>query len=500
MTYKKLIYQTCMALELVYLGIFINNLAKEINMSDISFLQQVDKAFDDAAKYTNISDDILNQIKRNNSVINISFPIKRDNGRIEIIEGWRAQHSHHRTPCKGGIRFAEIANEDEVKALAALMSYKCAIVDVPFGGGKGAIKINPKDYSESELERIVRRLTFELHKHNFIGSGIDVPAPDMGSGPREMAWIADTYKSLTNDINGSACVTGKPVAQGGIRGRNEATGSGVAYGLKEFFSCKEMYSQYNLEGGLENKSVAIQGFGNVGYHSALFLSQMGARVIAIGESDGMIYNDNGFDIKELRDYREKHTTLKGYPGGKFDEDINAILYCDCDILIPAALEGQITNENCERIQAKFIAEAANGPVTYEANKILFNRGVVILPDVYLNAGGVTVSYFEWIKNLSHIRFGRMENRFNQKTYKNIVSLLSNVTGNEIKEDLIKEFSHHSDEENLVASGLEETMVNSLHQIFNICKENDFKIDLRCAAFINAIEKIARAYEDNGIFP
>lgn len=469
-------------------------------MANLDFFKQVELSFEEACKYVDYKEDLLEQIKSNNALIHLKFPIKKDDGSIAIIEAWRAQHSHHRLPCKGGIRYATIANEDEVKALAALMSYKCAIVDVPFGGAKGAVKINPKDFSVAELERITRRMTFELYKRNFIGPSVDVPAPDYGSGAREMAWISSTFQSLSNDLNSSGCVTGKPVTQGGIRGRSEATGMGVAFGLREFCNSKDFMQKLGLSVGLEDKTIAVQGFGNVGYYSACFLSGMGAKVIAVSEFEGVISNPEGLEIKALLEHRKEHGSIENFKGGSFSKDRDSILTLDCDVLIPAALEAQITSENHKDIKALIIAEAANGPVTFEASSELFKRGVAIIPDIYLNAGGVTVSYFEWIKNLSHIRFGRIQNRYDQKSFSNMTRLVSEVTDKDISDDLIKKFSTSGDEQNLVASGLEETMVTSFEHLTQICAKHDFKIDLRTAAFICAIEKIALSYEEGGIFP
>ncbi len=467
---------------------------------DLKFFKQIELYFDEASKYIDCSPDILKQIKQNNAIIHLNFPIKRDDGSVAVVEAWRAQHSYHRSPCKGGIRYASIANEDEVKALAALMSYKCAIVDVPFGGAKGAVKINPKDYSEAELERITRRLTFELYNRKFIGPGIDVPAPDYGSGPREMAWISDTFKSLSNDLDDVGCVTGKPVTQGGIEGRIEATGLGVAIGLREFCTSDELMNKFKISSGLKGKRIAIQGLGNVGFYSALFLSEMGAKVVAVSEFEGVISNAKGLDVKSLYDFRNKHKSFEKYTDAIFTSARDEIFSFDCDILIPAALESQITLENVDVIKAKIIAEAANGPISFQASQKLFKKGIAVIPDIYLNAGGVTVSYFEWVKNLSHIKLGRIENRYNQKNYTNIVSLVAEITKEEISPELIDRFTNKGDERNLVFSGLEETMITSFSQLKTICQEHDYKIDLRTAAFICAIEKISRCYKENGIFP
>lgn len=469
-------------------------------MSELKFFEQVEKGIDLAAKHLDYSSDLIEQVIQNNSIIHLSFPIKKDDGTIEVIEAWRSQHSRHRTPCKGGIRYAEIANEDEVRALAALMSYKCAIVDVPFGGAKGAVKINTKNYSDGEIERITRRMTFELYKHNFIGPGIDVPAPDYGSSGREMAWISDTYRTLANDINGLGCVTGKPVTQGGIRGRTEATGLGVAYGLREFCKREKLMTPLKLKTGIANKRITLQGFGNVGYHSAKYLREMGAKIIAISEYEGIITQPDGLDVDALLEHRKKHKTMEGFTGGEFSKDRDAIFAMDCDIFVPAALEAQITMKNWESIKAKIIGEAANGPVTFDAGQKLFEKGVCIVPDIFLNAGGVTVSYFEWVKNLSHIRFGRVENQFNQRGFENLVNLISEFNGKKVDQKLIDKYSQEGNEVSLVHSGLEDTMIRAFDQVLAIWEKHNFKFDMRTAAFLCALDKIALSYKENGIFP
>lgn len=456
--------------------------------------------FQKACQYLDIDKDVLNQIRETNAIVHFKFPIRRDNGRIEVIEAWRAQHSHHRKPCKGGIRFAEIANEDEVKALAALMTYKCAIVEVPFGGAKGAVKIDSKKYSVAERERICRRLTFELHNKNFIGPGIDVPAPDYGSGEQEMAWISDTYSSLNHELNAPACVTGKPVAMGGVRGRTEATGMGVAFGLREICRNKVLMEKVGLPTDILGKRVTVQGFGNVGYHAAKYLSEMGARVTHIAEFEGIISNPEGLDIKSLAEFRQENKSFEKYPSGSFSKKRDDIFSVDCDIFVPAALENQIHEDNYKTIKAPIIGEAANGPITAIASQKLFEKGKIIVPDIYLNAGGVTVSYFEWVKNLSHIRFGRIDKRFDQGKFENMASLMSEVTQKDISSSLIEKFSKQGDEAQLIASGLEETMIEALRQIIEVVEENDYKIDLRTAAFVTAIKKVGKSYELAGIFP
>ena len=348
------------------------------------------------------------------AVLQVRFPVEI-RGKIETFTGWRAVHSAHRLPSKGGIRFAPIVNQDEVEALAALMTYKCAIVDVPFGGSKGGLQIDPRKYERSEMQLITRRFTRELVRKGFLSPATNVPAPDMGTGEREMAWMMDTYRTLNpEDINHAACVTGKPIAHGGIHGRLEATGRGVVFALREFFRHPDDLKSARLTGNLDGKRVVLQGLGNVGYHAAKILQEEdGAKIIAIIERDGALLNEQGLSIDSVRSHIVETGGVSGFGGAKYIEDGPSALEIDCDILIPAALEGQITAANAAKISAKIVCEAANGPITFEGDEILNQRGVVVLPDAYVNAGGVTVSYFEWVRNLAHIRFGRMERRYDE---------------------------------------------------------------------------------------
>ena len=467
---------------------------------DLDFFKQVNSYFDKASQYIDAKPGILEYIKACNNLIHISFPLIRDDGNVEVITGWRAQHSHHRKPCKGGIRYATISNESEVMALAALMTYKCAIVDAPFGGAKGALKIDPKKYSEKELERITRRFTYELFSKGFIGPGIDVPAPDYGTGAREMSWIVDTYQSLDQTSTDTlGCVTGKPVSQGGIRGRREATGLGVVIGIAEMCDQPEIMKGLGLKKGLKGKTVAIQGFGNVGYYAAMYCQQYGAKVVAIGEHDGVTYDDKGLDVEAVFAHMTMTGSISNMPDYKFNKNRDDVLFHDCDILIPAALENQIRMDNVKKVKAKIIAEAANGPVTGEANDYLVENGVYILPDIYLNAGGVTVSYFEWVKNLSNVRFGRLDKRFQKRNFDNIMSVIADITGVTPSAALLKKYTTEADEVSLVHSGLQETMISSFHQIWEIQKKHKIK-DLRTAAFVCALEKVAKTYTELGIFP
>ncbi|HUR66592.1 MAG TPA: Glu/Leu/Phe/Val dehydrogenase [Chitinophagaceae bacterium] len=471
-------------------------------MSDqhYSFFGAVEKSFDKAAKYTKWDKGILEQIKECNAVYQMRFPVKRDNGTIEVIEAYRVQHSHHKTPCKGGIRFAAEVNQDEVMALAALMTYKCAIVNVPFGGGKGGIKINPKSYTPYELEKITRRYTAELIKKNFIGPGTDVPAPDYGTGEREMAWILDTYGAMhPGEIDAAGCVTGKPVTQGGVRGRREATGLGVFFGLREVCNMPDIMNKLGLTVGVEGKRVAVQGLGNVGYHSAKFFQDAGAIIVGLSEHDGGIYSDKGLDVDEVFNHRKKGTILN-FPGASNFEKNTDLLEMDCDILIPAALENVIDRNNAPNVKAKIIGEAANGPLTPDADDILAKKGALVVPDMYLNAGGVTVSYFEWLKNLSHVRYGRLEKRFTENLNAHILGQIEELSGKKVTENEREFIMHGPDEVDLVYSGLEETMITATHEIMNTWKNNPDIPDMRTAAYVVAINKVGTSYAELGIFP
>ena len=470
--------------------------------ANYSFFESVGKSFDKAAHFTKWDKGILTQIKACNSVYRMRFPVKMDDGHIEVIEAYRVQHSHHKTPCKGGIRFAAEVNQDEVMALAALMTYKCAIVNVPFGGGKGGIKINPRAHSTYELEKITRRYTAELVKKNFIGPGIDVPAPDYGTGEREMAWIVDTYTSLRpGEIDGLGCVTGKPITQGGVRGRKEATGLGVYYGLREIFNMPEIMTKLGLPLGTEDKTVVVQGLGNVGYHSAKFFREMGkSRIIAIAEYEGAIYSANGLNEEEVFQHRKATGSILNFPGATNLASSGDALELVCDILIPAALENVINADNAENIKAKVIGEAANGPCSPEADEIFARKGIIVVPDMYLNAGGVTVSYFEWLKNLSHVRYGRLEKRFTENLNGKILAQIEELTGKTVSGKDRQLIMHGADEVDLVHSGLEETMISATREIVDCWHANPEIPDLRTAAYVVAIDKVANSYSELGIFP
>lgn len=455
---------------------------------------------DDAAKHMNLNAGLIEQIKQCNSIYKFNFPLRNEDGTYETLTGYRVQHSHHKLPVKGGIRYSEHVNEDEVKGLAALMTYKCALVNVPFGGAKGGVRIDPLRYNETQLEKITRRYTSELIKKKFIGPAIDVPAPDYGTSAREMAWIVDTYEAFNPElINAKGCVTGKPLSQHGIDGRTEATGQGVFFGIREAVEVEEDMAAIGLPTGMKGKTVIIQGLGNVGYYSAKYIMEAGAKIIAVAEWNGGIYDPEGIDIEALKSYQLRTKGFKGYPKGEFIKNSIDLLTYECDILVPAALENQITKANASKIKAKIIGEAANGPVTQEAEKILLERGILVIPDMYLNAGGVTVSYFEWLKNLSRVSFGKLEKRYDMEKYRKLLGTIENATGEQFT-DLEKDaLIRGASERDLVLSGLEETMVEAYHAMNKTRKDKNIQ-SLRTAAFILAIERIAVSYMDLGIFP
>jgi glutamate dehydrogenase (NAD(P)+) len=466
-----------------------------------SFLEQVNLSFDRAARLTRHDPSLLLNLRACRNVYYTSFPIKKDDGSIEVIHAWRAEHSHHKLPCKGGIRFAGDVDADEVQALAALMTWKCALVDVPFGGAKGGVRITPKNYTPGELERITRRYIFELVKKNFIGPGLDVPAPDMGTGPREMAWIADTYSALrSGELDALGCVTGKPVSYGGIRGRTEATGRGVFFTVREACTIAEDMKALGLGTGIKGKRVVVQGLGNVGYHAAKFFREGGAVLVGLVEREGAIANDKGLDLEAVMAHRKATGSMLSFPGARDLPDGPAGLELDCDILVPAALERQITGENAPRIKARIIAEGANGPTTPEADEVFTRKGTMVIPDALINAGGVTVSYFEWVKNLGHVRFGRMQKRFEQGASERLLDAVAGLTGKHLAPGETERLSKGPDEEDLVNSGLEETMIQAYHAVRNEWKARKGEVDMRTAAMVVAIDKVALSYVQGGIFP
>ncbi|AII51533.1 Glu/Leu/Phe/Val family dehydrogenase [Hymenobacter sp. APR13] len=464
------------------------------------FYESVLRFYDHAASFSKLDPGIIAQIRACNSIYKVNFPVEVD-GHVQVFEGIRVQHSHHKLPSKGGIRYSVYVDEEEVMALATLMTFKCALVDVPFGGAKGGVKINPRTTPVNILERVTRRYATELIKKNLIGPGMDVPAPDYGTGSREMAWIADTYQTFKyGDTNALGCVTGKPVGQGGIRGRTEATGLGVFYGLRELLLDEPMLAKVGLSSGVAGKRIIVQGLGNVGYYAAKFCQEAGALIIGIAEREGGVFSEAGLNVEALFQHRQQTGSVLGFAGAEDVAESLDLLERECDVLIPAALENQIHEGNADRIKAKIIAEGANGPTTQAAEQILLAKGVIILPDLYLNAGGVTVSYFEWLKNLSNVRFGRMGKRAEEGAMRRLVETIERTTGKTISPQERQLIVHGADEIDLVHSGLEDTMITAYHSIRKVMDDVPGITDLRTAAFYSAIEKIGVSYQSLGIFP
>ncbi len=469
-----------------------------------SFRESVDLMFNRAVAMMDLPPGLEQKIRVCNATYTVRFGV-RLRGQIETFTGYRSVHSEHMEPVKGGIRYASAVNQDEVEALAALMTYKCALVEAPFGGSKGGLCINPRDYEEHELELITRRFAYELAKRDLIHPSQNVPAPDMGTGEREMAWIADQYARMnTTDINARACVTGKPLNAGGISGRVEATGRGVQYALQEFFRHPKDVKIARLSGKLDGKRVIVQGLGNVGYHAAKFLSEEdGAKITGIIERDGALYKEDGFDVEAVHAWLAKHGGVKGFPGGTYMEDGALLLEEECDILIPAALEGVINLTNADRVKAPLIIEAANGPVTAGADEILRNKGTVIIPDMYANAGGVTVSYFEWVKNLSHIRFGRMQRRQEEARHQLVIDeleRLDDAMGDKwtMTPDFKSRYLRGAGELELVRSGLDDTMRIAYQSMREMWHSSENVTDLRMAAYLVSIGKVAASYRAKGL--
>lgn len=464
------------------------------------FTDNVYGMFDQAAAFIDLPEGLAKQIKTCNSVVHVQFPIRYDGG-YRVIHGWRAQHSHHRRPVKGGLRYDLLVNEDEVVALATLMTLKCALVNVPFGGAKGGVRIDPRAESEEVLERVTRRYAAELKYHNVIGPGIDVPAPDMGTGEREMAWIADTYQMLSSgDMDALAAVTGKPVNLGGIPGRIEATGRGVQYGLQEFFRHPAEVALCGLDGTLDGKRIVVQGLGNVGYHAAKFLEEEdGCTIVGVAERDGGLWNESGMSVQSVKSWIDERGGVRGYPEAEYVEAGTELLTAPCDILLPAALENQVTLENVDRIQARLIAEGANGPTSAAAARRLTERGIVALPDLFLNAGGVTVSYFEWSKNVAHIRFGRLDKRLEERQMSRLMSAIENLTKDQFDPSVWASVARGADEIDRVRAGLDDTMRVAFGEILEARNQLDAP-DLRTAAYIVAMRKVADSYQMQGIFP
>jgi glutamate dehydrogenase (NAD(P)+) len=467
-------------------------------LANKDFLTSTNKLFDKAIQYTDISADLAKRIKICNSTYTINFGVKIWY-EIHTFTGWRSVHSEHFEPAKGGIIYDIESSQEEVEALAALMTYKCAIIEVPYGGSKGALKINPKDWTKTEIEKITRRFAQELIKRDLINPAQNVPAPDVGTGAQEMSWIADEYRRIfPTDINALACVTGKPPQKGGLVGRSEATGRGVQYIIREFFRHKEDYESAGFKGGLAGKKIAIQGFGNVGFHAAKFLHEEDdCKIICIMEYNGALLNPDGINVQAAKNFYTQEGTFKNCPEGSFEEDSSSFLCMECDILIPAARENVIDESNAEKIQAKLIVEAANGPITFAADEILIKKNISIIPDIMANAGGVAVSYFEWVRNLRHIRFGRLEKRRNAYQFDTLIAAIETMTGKQMPDKFKEQFIEGANEIDLVRSGLDD-MMREAYQKVRLAKIAHSIPDLRTAAYKTALDRIAISYDSIGL--
>ncbi len=464
------------------------------------FFDDVNHYFDQACRYADLPADVLAQIRTCNAVYRIRFPVVRDDGQIEVVEAYRAEHSHHRLPTKGGVRYALDVSQDEVMALAALMTYKCAVVDVPFGGAKGGVRVDPRRESASFLQRLTRRYTSELIRKRFIGPDVDVPAPDVGTGAREMGWIYDTYKTQGPDtLNALACVTGKDVSLHGVAGREEATGVGAVIAVQHFLSEPEDVKPLGLTPGLSGKRVVVQGLGKVGLHAAREVVRQGGSVIGVSVSDGALYDPDGLEVDAVLDHRRESGSFAGFPRARMFANPDELLEQPCDVLIPAALEHQITAENAPRLQAKVIVEGANGPVDPEADALLREAGSAIVPDIYANAGGVVVSYFEWIKNLSHVSFERMTRRYQQIANDRLRGVLTRLTGKALPPEDEALLLYAPNEIDFVRTALENTLAISYEKIRERWKRQALP-DLRTSAYVGAIDKVGKAYVVDGIFP
>ncbi|NDC43769.1 MAG: Glu/Leu/Phe/Val dehydrogenase [Proteobacteria bacterium] len=469
------------------------------NNSIPNFKENVDAFVLKASKALKFSDDLIDHIRSTHSVLQVNVGIKIKN-KIKNFTGWRAVHSEHRLPSKGGIRFSAEVNQDETEALAALMTYKCAVVDIPFGGSKGSLKIDPKQYSEEELKLITHIYAEKLIKKGFLSPAINVPAPDVGTGEREMVWIMDTYKNLfPNDINYLACVTGKPVAYGGIRGRAQATGRGVEESIREYLRHEQFYKRTKLNPDLSKNKIVIQGFGKVGKSLVEELFHRDhAKIIAIGEYNGYLYNEKGIDIDELVKHFQKNKNLKNFTGAKFIEKPAEVLTIACDILVPAALESVINMSNVEKIKAKLIVEAANGPITHDADEVLQKKGIDVLPDIYVNSGGVVVSYFEWVKNITHVRFGRLQRRYEENKMNELIQVIEDATGRSIPDKYKANIIHGVQEIDLVNSGLEDVMRETFKEIMKNMEIFKKKVSLRTATYAIALNKLKQYHKDMGV--
>ena len=460
--------------------------------SEPNFLEMVNIFFDKASKHTGMSETMLKHIKYTESVLQMTIPLSHDDGSVSFHKAYRAQHSHHQLPCKGGTRYSPEVDLPEIEALAFLMTLKCACVNLPFGGAKGGIEVDAKSLSVDERERLTRRYALELGKKGFLSPAIDVPGPDLGTGEQEMAWMMDTFVSHhPKNLNGIATTTGKPIAIGGIPGRAESTGLGVFYGIREFLNDKYYTDKLGLSVGIAGKTFIVQGFGSVGYWAAHFLQKEGGKIVGVIEHNGSVYNENGIDVDDLKAFVSQRKSIAGYPKAEVMKNPNDVFNKPCDVMIPAAIERAINGETANLLDCKLLAEGANGPTTPLGEEILEKKGVLVLPDLLMNAGGVTVSYFEYVKNLGHIKPGLLTKRWGAKRNRSIIESISKMKGIDAVEAILGlkriEYTEGASELNLVYSGLEQIMTEAVQET----KETSQKlgVNLRIAAYVNSLKRI-----------
>ncbi|KAL4476994.1 hypothetical protein ABPG72_011691 [Tetrahymena utriculariae] len=473
-----------------------SNISK--SKTEESITHMVNYYLDQAAEHTDIPKDKMNFYKNCDGVVQINIPLKRENGKFETIKAFRVQHKTHCLPTKGGFIINDQVSKEDIQSFAVLNTVRSTTLDLPYGGAKGAICINPKEYTENELELIIRRFTLEAAKKNIIGSSVDVLGTDLGASEREMNWIKDTFTTLygQEDIHAIACVTGKGLNQGGLKGYVESPGYGLYYTLKYILQNKEFLEKTGLTEGLKGKTFVIEGFGSVGYWAAHHLQEAGAILVGVCEHDGQIYNPQGIDANELNNYMKKYKGVKGFPHANEQENVS---YSKCDFFIPCFFAQSINAENADKFQCKVVVEGANLPTTPSAEKILKEKGIEIIPDIIASSGGFLASYFEWCKNINHTQHGAMTRKWEEKSNYQLLETIEGTTGLRLVSqafiDHVEEIRGAS-ERDLVISGIEESFENALNETIETSKK--YGVSLRCAAYINSLNKLHGHYEQVGI--
>ncbi|EGR30509.1 hypothetical protein IMG5_130240 [Ichthyophthirius multifiliis] len=465
---------------------------------------------DQASKYTAISPAMMNFYKQCDNLFEVSIPFQRQDGKLEVIKGFRCQHKTHQLPTKGGLIISQNVIKQDIEAFACLNTIRSNTLHIPHGGAKGAIVLNPLDYTERELEMIIRKFTVECAKKGIIGSSIDIPGTDLGSTDREMNWIKDTYTYFygKEDINSAACVTGKSLNQGGLSGSQESSGFCVYFTLKHMLSQDDFCQKAGIQKGLKGKTFIVEGYGSVGYWASHFLQEAGAKLVGVVERDGEIYNSDGIDANDIQNYKVQNKGISGYPKATFQKDV---AFQKCDIFIPAFFAKSIHSENADKFNCKVIAEGANLSVTPNAEQILEKKGVQIIPDVIASSGGFLSGYFEWIKNISHKHHGSMTRKWEQKSNIQLLETIEVETGLKLKNILVNilwiykeqlkykkknQYINILFQHDLVESGLEESYERSLNESINTSKK--LNVNLRIATYVNALTKLNIHYSQVGM--